>query len=84
MENFMTIWIILWHFGIFYGILVYFMAFSYNLWSFGIFFPFWYVWTKNNLATLAKKDVRSSEFFSSFAAKHRKLIGRGQCRQPHL
>jgi hypothetical protein len=22
------------------------------LWSFGIFFPFWYVWTKKNLATL--------------------------------
>jgi hypothetical protein len=22
-----------------------------SLWSFGIFFPFWYVWTKKNLAT---------------------------------
>jgi hypothetical protein len=28
------------------------MAVWYSLWSFGIFFPFWYVWTKENLATL--------------------------------
>jgi hypothetical protein len=28
------------------------MVFWYTLWSFGIFFPFWYVCTKKNLATL--------------------------------
>jgi hypothetical protein len=28
------------------------MAVWYSLWSFGIFFPFWYVWTMKNLATL--------------------------------
>jgi hypothetical protein len=28
------------------------MAVWYNLWSFGIYFPFWYVWTKKNLATI--------------------------------
>jgi hypothetical protein len=43
--NYMTIWI-------FFGHLVYFMAIWYSLYSFGIFFPFWYVWTKKNLATL--------------------------------
>jgi hypothetical protein len=30
------------------------MAVWCSLWSFGIFFPFWYVWTKKNLATLVK------------------------------
>jgi hypothetical protein len=28
------------------------MTICYNMWSFGILFPFWYVWTKKNLATL--------------------------------
>jgi hypothetical protein len=28
------------------------MAVWYSLWSFDIFFPFWYVYTKKNLATL--------------------------------
>jgi hypothetical protein len=43
--NFMTVWNIL-------------RPFCFNLWPFGIvcghlvFFPFWYVWTKKNLATL--------------------------------
>jgi hypothetical protein len=32
----------------------------YSLWSFGIFFPFWYVSTKKNLATL----VRTTEIFA--------------------
>jgi hypothetical protein len=45
------------------------MAIWYNLWPFGIacghfvyFFPFWYVWTKKNLATLlmATKNVKQS------------------------
>jgi hypothetical protein len=31
------------------------MAVRYSLWSFGIFFPFWYVGTKKNLATLATR-----------------------------
>jgi hypothetical protein len=34
----MALWYILWHFGIFYGTLVYFMALWYILWHFGIFF----------------------------------------------
>jgi hypothetical protein len=51
---FMSVWYILWQFGIFYGSLVYFMAVWYTgrLWPFGIYFPFWYVWTKKNLANL--------------------------------
>jgi hypothetical protein len=28
-----------------------------GLWSFGIFFPFWYVWTKKNLATLPQSKL---------------------------
>jgi hypothetical protein len=40
---FMAVWYILWPFGI--G----------SLWSFGIYFPFWYIETKKNLATLARK-----------------------------
>jgi hypothetical protein len=48
------------NFEIFYGYLEYvFTAIWYNLWPFGFvcghlvyFFPFWYVWTKKNLATL--------------------------------
>jgi hypothetical protein len=43
---------ILWSVGIFYGHLVKFMAVCYSLWSLCIFFPFWYVWTNKNLATL--------------------------------
>jgi hypothetical protein len=44
---------------IFYDHLEYFEAIWYNLWPFGIvcgplecFSPFWYVWTKKDLATL--------------------------------
>jgi hypothetical protein len=44
---------------IFYDNLEYFMAIWHNVWQFGIvcdylvyFFPFWYVWTKANLATM--------------------------------
>jgi hypothetical protein len=44
---------------IFYDHSEYFSVIWYNLWPFGIvcghfvyFFPFWYVWTKKNLATL--------------------------------
>jgi hypothetical protein len=28
------------------------MAGWYSLWSLGTFFPFWYVWTQKNLATM--------------------------------
>jgi hypothetical protein len=44
--NFMTIWNILWPFGIIYGRL------GNSLWSFVLFFPIWNVGTKKNLATL--------------------------------
>jgi hypothetical protein len=33
------------------------MAICYNLLSFGIFFPFWYVWSKENLATPFSRSV---------------------------
>jgi hypothetical protein len=51
--------------GIFYDHLEYFTAIWCNFWPFGIdsgtyiFFPFWYVWTKKNLATLL--DGRSED-----------------------
>jgi hypothetical protein len=52
--------------GIFYDHLVYFTAIVNNLWPFGTFcghlvlyvFPFGYVWTKKNLATLVAKILR--------------------------
>jgi ABC-type spermidine/putrescine transport system permease subunit II len=47
---------------IFYDNLEYFMAIWHNAWQFGIVcghlvyvFPFWYVWTKKNLATVLKR-----------------------------
>jgi hypothetical protein len=40
----MTIGNIIWPLGIIYS--------RFSLLSYGIFFPFWYVWTKKNLATL--------------------------------
>jgi hypothetical protein len=43
-------------FGIIYGHLVQRMAVWYSLWSFGILFPFWYVLTKKNLATLLQSQ----------------------------
>jgi hypothetical protein len=46
--SFMDIWHNVWQFGMVYGHLVY-------------FFPFWYVWTKKNLATLAANDRRKKE-----------------------
>jgi hypothetical protein len=44
LEYFMTIWNILWPFGIIYGRLVLFVVICY-------IFPIWNVWTKTNLAT---------------------------------
>jgi hypothetical protein len=40
--------------GLFYGRLVQFMIIWYKMavLSFGILLPFWYIWTKKNLATL--------------------------------
>jgi hypothetical protein len=35
------------------------MAIWYSLWSFDIFSPFWYVWTKTNLATLSVPSNKS-------------------------
>jgi hypothetical protein len=52
-------WYILWPFGIFYGLLVLFMSVWYSLWSFVIFFPFWYVCTKKNLATMRRSTLRA-------------------------
>jgi hypothetical protein len=45
---FMTIWNILWPFVLIYGRLVYVVCGV-------IFLPFWYVWTKKNLATLSQR-----------------------------
>jgi hypothetical protein len=33
------------------------MAILYILWSFGNFFPFWYIWTNKNMATLLRRTV---------------------------
>jgi hypothetical protein len=51
----MTIWI-------FYSLIVYFVVVWYSLCSFGIVFPFWYVWTKKNLATLNVYGAAFSSF----------------------
>jgi hypothetical protein len=48
-EYFTAIWYILWPFGI------------RSLWSFGKFFPFWYVETKKNLATLGPDTTECAE-----------------------
>jgi hypothetical protein len=44
------------------------MAVWYSLWSFGIFFPFWYIWTKKNLATVltAKGICNLAENYKTF------------------
>jgi hypothetical protein len=47
--------------GIFYGHLVKCMAVWCSLCSFGIFFPFWYVGTKKNLATLMNAAMMNTE-----------------------
>jgi hypothetical protein len=46
------------------------MALSYILWSFGIFFPFWYVVTKKNLATLESSVLTKSCFQSTLSIVH--------------
>jgi hypothetical protein len=70
----MALWYILWHFGIFYGTLVYFMALWYILWHFGIFFRHlvyfmalwytyfvvsWYIVPQKKLATLLRHSHRN-------------------------
>jgi hypothetical protein len=56
--NVLSIWYILWPFGIFYGHLVYFMAiwYWYHFPSLGIFFTPLVSCTKKNLATLPKSS----------------------------
>jgi hypothetical protein len=48
----MASWYVLWTFGIFYGLLVYFMAFWYTLWPFGK-----ECCPKKNLATLPQMHL---------------------------
>jgi hypothetical protein len=49
-----------------------FKAVWYSLWSLGIFFPFWYVWTKKNLATLFTTLTLAPEIscLQTFRARH--------------
>jgi hypothetical protein len=49
-----------WKMLVFYGQMVYFMAIWYIMWSFGIFFPFWYIATEKNLATLPAAPMQMS------------------------
>jgi hypothetical protein len=46
----------LWPFVIFYGHLVNCMAFGIVCGNLVYFFPFWYVWTEKNLATLGLRS----------------------------
>jgi hypothetical protein len=52
------------------------MAVWYSLWSFGRFFPFWYVWTKKNLATvlLSSDDQHKSGTLSQNKTQFEKNI----------
>jgi hypothetical protein len=50
--TFCGFWYILWPFGIFCGLLVYFVAFWYILWPFSIFSPVLVCCTLKNMATL--------------------------------
>jgi hypothetical protein len=50
-------WYILRPLGIIYHHLVWHMDVWYSLCSFSILFPFWYVWTKKNLATLILRSM---------------------------
>jgi hypothetical protein len=54
----MTVCNILWPLGTLYG--------CYSLWSLCIFFPFWYDWTKKNLATLVMITIFTD--FCQFSA----------------
>jgi hypothetical protein len=58
LAHFVVIWYAFSRFGMLYrekfGPFGIFNAVWCSVWSFGISFPFWYVWTKKNLATLVK------------------------------
>jgi hypothetical protein len=69
-------WKMLTKFLIIYDHLEHYAAIWYNLWQFGIvcghlvyIFPFWYVWTKKNLATLGQ-TLYVSSLRSSSRQKH--------------
>jgi hypothetical protein len=70
---------------IFYDHLEYFMAFWHNVCQFGkvcghlvYFFPFWYVWTKKNLATVGggRPPVNLLEWVISELGCNHKRTGR--------
>jgi hypothetical protein len=71
---FMTIWNSLWPFGIIYGRLVCIGS----VWSFGIYSPFWYVWAKQNLATLGRKMGDAGQKVNGQTERKRK---RTACRR---
>jgi hypothetical protein len=43
------------------------------VWSFGIFFPFWYVWTKENLAAMLRNRIIVRIFFFDENAALRRM-----------
>jgi hypothetical protein len=55
------------------------MAVWYSLWSFGIFFPFWYVWTYKNLATLVFNSIYLTNSFSN-SKQFRLLLCNDNCK----
>jgi hypothetical protein len=54
------------------------MAVWFNLWPFGLFTPFWYVWTKKNLATLVWRHV-----YQKFCPR-RKFLAQAETFLPSL
>jgi hypothetical protein len=50
--------------GIFYDHLAYFTAIVNILWPFGISFLVLVFWTKKNLATLARRFIKTTNFYS--------------------
>jgi hypothetical protein len=72
----MTIWNILWTFGIIY-------CRWYSLWSFVIFLPIWYVWTKKNLATLPTGSVfRLAKYGESLRSSFERNVSRVKSSLP--
>jgi hypothetical protein len=77
---------------LFYGHLVYHVAIWYILWLFGIIFPFWYVYTKKNLATVVATVTKghhrplasSSEKIRSEEKWHFVLHSMTTCSQDQL
>jgi hypothetical protein len=54
-----------WYNYVWYNLVKY-MAVWYSLWSFVPLFPFWYVWTKKDLATLIQHGTRCIATFLPF------------------